>query len=111
MLPKEKRLNLKKNFNFVVSGRKTETPSLRLYFRKGENQDPLVGIALAKKNFRKATERNKAKRLTSRAIESLYQNLRKGLNLVIMPKREVLQRDQEVLKEELESVKDLYTVD
>jgi ribonuclease P protein component len=111
MLPKSQRLNLKKDFSFVIQGKKTETPSMRLMYRVGENEIALVGIALAKKNFRKAVARNKVKRKASDAIQVHYERLRKDLNLVIMPKPEILKKRTEELTKELESVKDLYLAD
>jgi ribonuclease P protein component len=108
MLPKPQRLNLKKEFNFVSQGKKVETPSMRLMLRFGENKKALVGVALIKKNFHKAVARNKAKRKASDAVQTLYGKLRKDLNLIVMPKVQILKKSVEELKGELESVKDLY---
>jgi len=81
---------------------------MRVMFREGENEVPLIGIALTTKYFKKATLRNRAKRLVSTAIQTLYPRLRKGLNLVIMPKSQILDKKPEQLVEELKNVKDLY---
>ena len=110
MLRKSQRLNLKTSFKLVQSGRRTETPSLRLMWRSGESEMPLVGIALTKASFRKAHERNRAKRLAATAIQQLYPRLRKGLNLVIMPKAGILAKSADQLISELEDAKDLYQV-
>jgi ribonuclease P protein component len=109
MLPKSQRLNLKKDFIPVSKGKRVETVSLTLMFKAGENSLPLVGIALAKKNFRKAVSRNKAKRKASDAVQVVYKRLRKDLNLVIMPKPRILTQNIESLVKELEDVKDLYS--
>lgn len=111
MLPKHQRLNLKKSFTFVAGGRKRETAHLKLFFRTGVNEFPLVGIALAKKSFSKAHDRNRAKRLTAAAIQLVYPDLIRNLNLVIMPKRGVLEVSSDEIGEELTGVKDLYSVD
>jgi len=108
MLPKSQRLNLKKSYNFVSVGKRVETANMRVMFREGENEVPLIGIALTTKYFKKATLRNRAKRLVSTAIQTLYPRLRKGLNLVIMPKSQILDKKPEQLVEELKNVKDLY---
>jgi len=108
MLAKSQRLNLKNSFKFVQAGRRLETPSLRLMWREGENIEPLVGIALTKAAFKKAHERNRARRLASSAIQTLYPNLRKGLNLVIMPKTGILAKSVDQLINEIKNAKDLY---
>ena len=82
---------------------------MRLMLRFGENKKALVGVALIKKNFHKAVARNKAKRKASDAIQTLYGKLRKDLNLIIMPKVQILTKNIEDLKGELENVKDLYS--
>ncbi|MFI5205308.1 MAG: ribonuclease P protein component [Candidatus Paceibacterales bacterium] len=111
MLSKDRRLNLKKDFKWVASGKKTYTSSFKLMYRFGSNPHPLVGIALSSQFFRKANKRNRARRLTSKSVENIYKQLRKDLNLVIMPKPEVLNTKQEDLSRELKYVKDIFTAD
>jgi len=90
MLPKPRRLNLKTDFKWVVSGRKLETKFLKLFLKQGENKIARAGIAVSSKVFRKATERNRARRLTSSAIESIYNRLPKDINIVALPKQGVI---------------------
>lgn len=108
MLPKFQRLNLSKDFKFVSSGRRFETDSLVVFSKPGKNSWPLIGVALSGKYFRKAHERNRAKRLAFAAVGELYPSLRANLNLVIMPKAKILQQSVEVLERELDGIKDLY---
>lgn len=98
MLPKPQRLNLKKDFSWVASGKKmseaplrVETKFARLFLRVGENEAPRVGIALASKTFKKAHARNRARRLTSAAFESLYKSLPNHMNIVALPKAGILE--------------------
>lgn len=91
MLPKYSRLNLKKDFKWVVSGKKIETKNFKLFLRTGENLSPRIGIAVSSKNFRKATERNRVKRLTSAVFESVFTRLSPGINIVALPKRGLLE--------------------
>jgi len=102
MLPRSKRLNLKKDFKWVSSGKRIETENLKLFINSGSSETCLVGISLSKKNFGKATDRNRAKRLASAAIEQLYSTLPKKLNLIIMPKTKILEISKEVLIKELQ---------
>lgn len=108
MLAKTSRLNIKKNFKFVVAGQRRETTNFKLYFRVSDNKQPLVGVSVSKKMFRKATDRNRAKRKCFGAVESHLKRLPSAMNLVIMPKASILSQSIEALEEELASVKDLY---
>lgn len=102
MLSKEKRLNLKHSFTFVVKGQKFENDILRIFWREGGNSQPLVGIALKKESLKLAVERNQARRLVSTGVELLYPRLRQKLNLIIMPKAGVLKLSSGELTEILE---------
>ncbi len=150
MLPKSKRLNLKKDFKRVASGKKTETAHFKIFitsslktllsvsgdesgerlklsrqmersglslkYRKPRTLSPrklikttshdfcLVGISLAKKTFKLATQRNKARRIASKAVEEIYERLPKGMNLIIMPKAQILSAKSEDLSLELKNV-------
>lgn len=90
MLPKLKRLNLKKNFKWVTAGKKTDSKYAKLFIRVGDNEFPRIGIATSSSLFKKATERNRARRVLSAALESLYAKLPKSINIIALPKRIVL---------------------
>lgn len=90
MLPKSQRLNLKKDFKWVASGKPLDTKFAKLFLRVGENTFPRVGIASSSKTFKKANERNRARRLISAAFESLYNKLPPAINIVVFPKAGVL---------------------
>ena len=108
MLPKSRRLNLKTDFKWVASGKKLETKYLKLFVRMGENNPPAggsrVGITVSGKYFKKATQRNRARRLVSSAFESLYNSLLKNINIVALPKAGVLDVKSGDLSLDLESV-------
>lgn len=90
MLSKDKRLNLKKDFKWVASGKKLETKYLKIFVKLGDNELPRVGIAVSSKVFKKAVERNRARRLTSAAFEALYSSLPLRINILALPKAGVL---------------------
>lgn len=90
MLSKPKRLNLKKDFKFVASGKRSDTKLLTLFVRTGDNKWPRVGIAVSSKHFKNASERNRAKRLVSFALESIYVGLPANINIVALPKSGIL---------------------
>lgn len=91
MLPKPQRLNLKKDFKWVASGNKLETKFIKLFVRSGGNQYPKVGIATSGKIFKKASQRNRARRLISAAFEALYPSLPNHINIVTLPKVGILE--------------------
>lgn len=109
MLPKQDRLNLSKDFKWVVKGKKVNTPNLKLFFVFSDNQSPKIGIAISKKDFKKANKRNRARRLISKAVETHFPALKRSLNLVIMPKASVVEKKPQQLEQELQDVKDLFT--
>lgn len=98
MLPRENRLNLKTDFKWVAAGEKIESRFLRLFFKLAENNQARVGIALSGKNFKKAVDRNRARRVTSQAFQSIYSALPKAANIVALPKTHILEvKSSEVL--------------
>lgn len=104
MLPKSKRLNLKTDFKWVAAGQKTENNFVKVFFRLGSNSLPRIGIALSKSNFKKAVERNRARRLISKGFEELYSRLPEGINIIAMPKENVLKLSGEEVSKGLEEV-------
>ena len=91
MLPKDKRLNLKKDFKRVASGRKIESKYLKLFLNEGDNTAPRIGIAISSKSFPKANMRNRARRLVSAAFQALYSQLPTNILIVALPKQGVIE--------------------
>ncbi len=90
MLSKDKRLNLKCDFNWMASGDKIENQFVKLFIRNADNLHPKIGIALSGQYFKKAVERNCARRLVASAFAKFYDDLKDNLNILVMPKSEVL---------------------
>ena len=90
MLPKSKRLNLKKDFKWVASGKKINSKFTTIFVKYGENTFPKIGIAVSSKVFKKPTQRNRARRLISALFEGLYGKLPTDINIVALPKAGVL---------------------
>ncbi|MFH0937362.1 MAG: ribonuclease P protein component [Candidatus Daviesbacteria bacterium] len=104
MLPQTKRLNLKKDFNWVASGKKAENDLIKVFFRFGENGEPKIGIALSKVSFKKATDRNRARRLVSSGFEYLYPEISKDINIIALPKTQILKVNSEEVKKALAQI-------
>ena len=90
MLAKNQRLNLKTHFRFVASGKSVTSKNFKLFYRLGENPAPLIGVSIVSAQFKKANLRNKAKRIMFDLVKESYDQLHKNLNLVIMPRAQVL---------------------
>lgn len=104
MLPKSQRLNLKKDFKWVASGKKLETKYLKLFIKLGDNHIPKAAVAVSSKVFTKATERNRAKRIVAAAVESLYLNLPNNVNIIALPKRGVIEVKSGLVLLDLEAI-------
>lgn len=100
MLSKDQRLNLKTQFKRTVKGRSYTSKSFKLFYRFGENVEPKIGVSIASAQFKKATLRNKAKRICFNMAKKYYHKLHKGVNLVIMPKAQVLDLSKADLEKE-----------
>lgn len=106
MLSKDKRLNLKKDYHWVVTGKKLETKYLKLFIREGNNQVPKIGVAVSSEVFKKAIQRNRAKRLSFVAFESLYPLLPSHSNIMALPKADILDvKSQDVILDLEEKLK------
>ena len=90
MLPKSKRLNLKKDFKWVASGKKIESKFTTIFMKTGQNNFPRIGVATSLKYFNKAVERNRARRLVFSAMGTLYPDLSENTNIILLPKRVIL---------------------
>ena len=112
MLPKFQRLNLKIDFKWVASGKKIDTKFATLFIKTGDNSTARVGIAISAARFKKANQRNRAKRLLSQALQSIYQKLPQTLNIVALPKVGILKvKSAEVLKDLGNVLKDEKIID
>lgn len=100
MLPKSKRLNLKVEFKQIVQGKRIETSIFKIFGIKSIEDHPKVGISLSKKEFSKAHDRNRARRISSQAIQSIYDDLPKGLKLIIIPKEQILSKTVKEITQE-----------
>lgn len=104
MLPKNRRLNLKYDFNWVSTGKKIDGSLIRLFIKPGENNSPRLGISVSAKVFKKATDRNRARRLVSIAFEDLYNRLGNNLNIIALPKIGVLEKSSDEVKTEIDKM-------
>lgn len=100
MLAISKRLNLKKDFKWVATGKKIETKFAKLFIKIGDNNFAKIGIAVSSSLFKQATQRNRARRLVSAAFETLYPSFPQNINIIALPKARVSEvKSQDVLSD------------
>lgn len=104
MLPKLNRLNLKFQFKEIITGKKVSSKFGNIYLKYGENQEPKVGVALTTKVFKKAHERNQAKRVVLAAFEKILPELPANINILVVPNFRVLKVKSEELLKEYENI-------
>lgn len=104
MLPRSNRLNLKTDFKWTAAGKRIDTKFVKLFLKLGDNSSPRLGIAVSGKIFKKAVERNRAKRVVSAVFEALFQNLPEKINILALPKHNVLEVKSEKLLLDLKAV-------
>lgn len=102
MLPKAQRLNLKKDFKWVASGQKIETKLATIFIKTGTNKEARIGVATPTRYFKKAHDRNRARRLVFAAVEKLYPTLANNINIMLLPKTAILDVKSEDVRSAVE---------
>ena len=104
MLPRSRCLNLKKDFKWVASGKRLESKFAKMFIKTGDNTFPRIGIAVSAKTFKKATERNRARRLISQAFQTIYCQLPAAINIAALPKASIVEVKSTDVSLDLEEV-------
>lgn len=103
MLPKSQRLNLKADFKRVAAGKKLTSPYLTLFVKPG-SQSLKIGIAASTKNFKKAYQRNRARRLIASAFQPIYADLSQDLEIIALPKQAITSVKSNTVAEDLKKL-------
>ncbi len=102
MLPKEKRLRKGHDFNRVYQkGKRLHSKSFNLSFYTNRSRLTKIGIVVGKKYSKKATERNRAKRVLRAAVLVDYDKIKSGFDIVIFVKNTAQTSKPEEIKKEL----------
>lgn len=105
MIPRKFRLSGRKNIEKVKSeGKFVQSDSFGLvYLDKSNDDKPRFGIIVSKKISSKATVRNKVKRMIRYNLMQLAARIKRGYDLMLLIKRNILDLDSLSFKKELES--------
>lgn len=105
MLPKHHRLIKGNDFGEVLRGGKgVRGDFLTLKMKKTTNTYPRVGFLVTQKIAKKAAVRNKLKRRLRGAMRCYILRLRRGVDLVIIPRETILGKTFLEIKNETEKV-------
>ena len=92
-----RRLTTAQDFSHVFDAPVRSSDKFFTFLAKLNNQDkPRLGLAISKKNTRRAVDRNKLKRLARESFR-LYQSNLNNIDVVVMAKRDAAIQPNEVL--------------
>ncbi|MDO8639178.1 MAG: ribonuclease P protein component, partial [Candidatus Daviesbacteria bacterium] len=97
------------DFRWVASVKRLENNLVKLFLKVSPQSDtgfqqPKIGISLSKNTFKRAVDRNRARRLVSKGFENLYNKIPSGLNIIAMPKKGVLQVSSDELTKSINEI-------
>ncbi len=102
MLPKKYRLKKEKDFESVFKrGRKANSDSLFLKFKKNNLSFSRFGFSVRKKISKKAVVRNKIKRKLSNIIYKQINSIKLGFDVIIIVTSKILDKNYQEIKIEL----------
>lgn len=88
----------------MAAGQKIEDSLLKIFYRPGSDPISKLGIALSSSVFKRAVDRNRARRLTSKAFEDLYDRIADKQNIIAMPKAGILKKKSDAVARVLEEL-------
>jgi len=103
MFSQENRLKKTKNFNLTFKkGKKYCNEVIEVKVRKiNKNEKKFVFVAPIK-DFKKATERNKVKRILREALRENLDNIKSGFNMIFIAKKNILDYSFQEVKKSIE---------
>ena len=104
-MERKKRLSRSDDIQRVrQKGKSFPHPHFVLIISDGEpNEEPLIGV-ISTKSVGGAVERNRSKRVLREAAMDLFPRLRKGLKLVLIARKKILDADTNEVTFELEKI-------
>ena len=102
--PRELRLLTPNHFNFVFQQpQRAGTPQITILGRMNTLGHPRIGLTIAKKNVKRAHERNRIKRL-AREYFRLHQHELPSMDFVVLVRRGVADLDNQQITESLDKL-------
>lgn len=109
MLPKQNRLSLKTEFNRIKKRGKLFQGKLFSLLvtdqrQKTKDQGPKFAFIISKKIHKRATKRNRARRLLSEAIRFFLPKIKEGVDGVFLAKKPIIGKEFVEVKTEAEEI-------
>ena len=105
MLPRVNRLTLKSDFQKVLKAKNfLHSKYFALSSVQDNNKSPQLGIIVSNKVSKKATERNRIKRIIREAARNYINNWSCGLKVVVLTKTSASTIESKILTADIENV-------
>ncbi len=105
MLPLDNRIRKKKEFDKIFKeGIVSQSDSIIIKILKNDQKKTRFGFIVSKKVSPKATERNKIKRILREQIRIRLPEIKKGFDMVIISKKEALEKNSKEIGREMEKM-------
>jgi ribonuclease P protein component len=102
MLSAESRLRKKRDFQMVLKkGKSVSQEFFLLKFGTNGLAESRFGFLLSKKSFKKAWLRNRVKRVVSEIVRQNLKEIKKGIDMVIIPRPGIEKESTEQVKKRL----------
>lgn len=102
MLPDKNRLKKRSEFDFVKgNGQMLQSSSFGIVFLKRNMGSTRFGFIVSTKISKRATARNRVKRVLKEAIRNLLPKIKEGFDVVFLVKRAILEKGGEEIKNEV----------
>ncbi len=105
MLSKKRRIKKKKEFEDVFKkGDKFASALFTIRVQKNTLSFSRFAFASPSKVFRKAVERNRARRIMRGLVEELFESIKEGLDIIFIAKRDIIKASHEEAKKDMEEI-------
>lgn len=106
MLPNKYRLTGKVSFEETKEkGKVYQSESFGvLVYKRNDKKESRLGYVVSTKISKKATERNRTKRLLKKATETYLKRINPGFNILFLAKKNILVKNLKSLEKEIEEV-------
>lgn len=102
MLPQKNRLKRKKDFNLTFKkGKSFRSKLVEIKLRKVEGNEKKFAFVAPVKCFKKATERNRVKRILREIIREKTDKIVNGVNVIFIAKEDFLNHNFEEIEKEV----------
>lgn len=111
MLPKKNRLKNRKDFNKAFKQGETKSNShLIVKVKRNDFDKKRIGFIAPMKHFKKATDRNRVKRLLREAVRPNLEVICSGYDVIIIAKESIIDLSLEEVKQEIMSVLSKFNI-